>query len=627
MIDRGEIPPDSSATDSSNVPSRRWTGGRWTLVGVVGLVLSQLVLRAWIASERGLFTDDVLYGSEVMVKPLFSADYLIDNRGGHFMPAAMLLHGGLYRLFPLEWMPFAVALMVLQVAACLAVVRLLRVLLGDRPLLLVPLAVYLFCPLSLGPFTWWAAAMNSLPLQIGLAWVVADAVLLMRTGRRRYAVSGTVALVITLLFYERAVLVPLFAFGLVAVLQHVDGAITPLRAAWQRGRGLWIASLVVLVAWAGVFVTAVPSESVGSATLTQIAALTRVSVESMVPALFGGPWVWFDGAGTPMAAPPGWTVALGEGVLLVLVAVTALRRRGAGHLWMLAGAYILVGALLVGAGRGSFAIAGLLPLAYRYFAAEAVVIPIVIALLFVLPRRAPTANPTELRVLLRAVAAQIGRVAAVARARRVAVPLLTIAFIASSLYSTVGYMRVWSTDPTKPYLAAAKASLAEAGDEPMLEWNVPEFLIWGLQTPWNRASMVFGPLEDMPEIADATHDLRQLDDEGRLRQAHVESGITVVENPAGGCGWQVTGGEGSVPLTAYMFNWAWTAELDYVANRDSTITMAMKSGEAVQVPLRRGHHTVYVRFVGEGDELRVTTETDGFELCFGSGVIGNMELD
>jgi hypothetical protein len=247
--------------------------------------------------------------------------------------------------------------------------------------------------------------------------------------------------------------------------------------------------------------------------------------------------------------------------------------------------------------------------------------------LFTLPLRTPKANPTELRVLLRAVATNIGRQRALTAARRLALPLLTIAFIASSLYSTVGYMRVWSTDPTKPYLETATASLARAGDEPMLEWNVPEFLIWGLQTPWNRASMVFGPLKHRPPFADATHDLRQLDDQGLLHPAHVESGITVAENPAGGCGWRLTGGQGGVPLTAYMFNWAWTAALDYEANRDSTITVAMKSGEAVQVPIRKGHHTVYVRFIGEGDELRVTTETAGFDLCFGSGVIGNMELD
>ena len=72
---------------------------------------------------------------------------------------------------------------------------------GDRPALLVPLAVCLFSPLSLGPFTWWAAAMNALPLQIGLAWYVADAVLLARTGAavRRHAARG---LVLALAFYE-----------------------------------------------------------------------------------------------------------------------------------------------------------------------------------------------------------------------------------------------------------------------------------------------------------------------------------------------------------------------------------------------------------------------------------------
>ena len=57
-------------------------------------------------------------------------------------------------------------------------------------MLLIPLTFALFTPLGVPGFAWWAAALNSLPMLAALAWVCADAVLLVRTGNQRYAVTG-----------------------------------------------------------------------------------------------------------------------------------------------------------------------------------------------------------------------------------------------------------------------------------------------------------------------------------------------------------------------------------------------------------------------------------------------------
>ncbi len=48
-----------------------------------------------------------------------------------------------------------------------------------------------------------AAALNSLPMLAALAWVCGDAVLLQRTGNRRYAVTGLVVYLGGLLFFEK----------------------------------------------------------------------------------------------------------------------------------------------------------------------------------------------------------------------------------------------------------------------------------------------------------------------------------------------------------------------------------------------------------------------------------------
>ncbi len=135
------------------------------------------------------------------------------------MPAAFLAAGLATAVAPLQWWPAAVTLVGLQLLASLAVLRLLWLLLGPRPALLAPLALYLFAPLTVPSFAWWAAGLNSLPMQAALAWVAGDALLLARTGRCWYALTGTVVTAVALAFFEKSVLVPLVAFVVLALVR------------------------------------------------------------------------------------------------------------------------------------------------------------------------------------------------------------------------------------------------------------------------------------------------------------------------------------------------------------------------------------------------------------------------
>ena len=97
---------------------------------------------------------------------------------------------GITRAAPLNWIGPAISLIVLQLLASLALLRALHTILGWRPVLLVPLTFALFTPLGVPGFAWWAAALNSLPMLAALAWVCGDAILLVRTGNQRYAITG-----------------------------------------------------------------------------------------------------------------------------------------------------------------------------------------------------------------------------------------------------------------------------------------------------------------------------------------------------------------------------------------------------------------------------------------------------
>lgn len=86
---------------------------------------------------------------------LLSPSYLFDDHDGHVMPGAFLVAGLITRAAPLVWAWPAVSLVVLQLLVSLSVLRALHVILGWRPVLLIPLTFALFtrwggCPDSRG---------------------------------------------------------------------------------------------------------------------------------------------------------------------------------------------------------------------------------------------------------------------------------------------------------------------------------------------------------------------------------------------------------------------------------------------------------------------------------------------
>jgi hypothetical protein len=591
---------------------------RAVMAGALLLVVVQLVSRWWVLAQRDFSSDDLEYAARAHEASVFSADYLLQNQEGHFMPGALLLAGTLSRLFPLEWGAVVIALLLLQLVASYAVLRLLRTVMGDRPAVLVPFIVYLVSPLALGSFTWWAAAMNSVPLQIGLAWYSADALRLTRTGRVRYAVTGTLALVLALAFYERAALIPVLAGCLVWLLLHAEGVRAPLRTAWRRGRPLWLASVPVLAGWAWLYLHRGSAEPVSSPTTAQTLDLTRSFARALVGGLVGGPWRWKPGIGSPVADPPEALVVAAAACVGLLVLWTSWKRRHGLLVWLLFSGYFVLGAGLVALGRAASEISDVLPLTYRYFASEAVVFPVALAVLFVLPPRTRAADGEPLE--RPGTTPPPGR-RTLGPVTRVLVTVLLAVFLAGSIVSTVTHVRAWDGDVTGVYLANARAALATAGEEPLLDQEVPAAVLWSLAAPYNLASRVFLPLEDRPEFADTSSDLRVLDEKGRLVPGRVIPGVPVRKGPVGSCGWTVPpGATTAVPLEASLVDGPWTAELVYSAAADGAARVALGAGPPVDVPLRQGEHTVYVRVRGEGAALTVTAPTAG--LCVSAGLVG-----
>ena len=145
-------------------PTLTFTPRRVTQLAFV-LIGCQLVIRVWVAASNYFYWDDLILMGRGGRFPLFSSELLLYDHDGHFMPAAFFFTGLIARIAPYNWALSATLLVIGQAAASLALLRTLRLVLGRRPALLIPLILYLFVPLTLPAFSWWAAALNALPLQ------------------------------------------------------------------------------------------------------------------------------------------------------------------------------------------------------------------------------------------------------------------------------------------------------------------------------------------------------------------------------------------------------------------------------------------------------------------------------
>src|SRR6185369_9089707 len=580
----------------------------WVARTAAALIALQLVVRAVLAFQGYFYWDDLILVGRAGTQGLLSPGYLFDDHDGHVMPGAFLIAGGITRLAPLNWIGPAISLVVLQLLASLALLRTLHVILGWRPVLLLPLTFALFTPLSVPAFAWWAAALNSLPMLAALAWVCGDAVLLMRTGNQRYAATGLLVYFGGLLFFEKAAVIPFVAFTIAALHAHVTSS-GSLVAVWHRGVRLWVSALAMTAAWIAVYLVVVDQKRWSFYLAMTWDLLSRSVTHGIVPGLVGGPWDWQRWApASPWATPPAAVMVLGWVALAVVVAISLRRKQRIGPVWLVAVGYAVACQIPIYLMRSSRFTALELAQTLRYLPD----LVVVLALLAAVGLRAPNR--------------QSARWLDASRARAVAVGAVAVAFVASSLYSTATFLAIWRDNPAQPYLQYARAALAAAhatSSAPLLDQEVDPLVLQRVAWPENLVSHMFALLPDRPEFASTTTDLRMLDVSGHVVDAKVTWVRSIVPGPAPQCGYLVQPDfPVSMRLDGPLLPADWTAEINYLANSDGSMTMSLSEGTETKVPVRPGLNRIFVRLPGAGDAIKVRANTAALSVCIAAGPVG-----
>lgn len=582
--------------------------GGWVAKSAVALIAVQLMIRSVLAFGGDFYWDDLILVGRAGTNGLLSAQYLFDDHDGHVMPGAFLVAGAITRLAPLQWFGPALSLVVLQLLASAALLRALHAILGWRPVLLIPLTFALFTPLTVPGFAWWAAGLNSLPMLAALAWVCADAILLVRTGNRRYAVTGVLVYLGALLFFEKSAVIPFVAFAMAALLAWVTNA--SVKDVWRRGTRLWAALLAVTAAWIGVYLVVVDQQRWSLDLGMTWDLLWRSVTHGIVPGLAGGPWEWQRWApASPWATPPVTVMVLGWLTLAAIVGVSLWRKERIGPVWLAAVGYAVACQVPIYLMRSSQFTALELAQTLRYLPDLVVVLALLAAVAFCAPNRASSrrldASP----------------------ARSVVAIVVAAAFVGSSLYSTTTFLRVWRDSPVPDYLDNARAGLSAAAADPqaapLLDQEVDPLIMQRVAAPENLASHMFATLPQRPEFSSTTTELRVIDSTGRLRDALVTWVRTIKPGPAPNCGYLVqTDADVEMPLDGPLLPADWTAELNYLANSEGSLTMSLTEGLPVKVPVHPGLNRVFVRLSGAGDAIRVSANTAALSVCIASGPVG-----
>ncbi|HEX6521203.1 MAG TPA: hypothetical protein VF070_14530 [Streptosporangiaceae bacterium] len=638
----------------------------------LALIAGQLGWTAFVLSRSYFRQSDFLMLDRALREGL-GWKYLTWVDAGHLMPAGLAVTWAVARTSVYSWPLAATAIMILVAAAALAMLRMLVTVFGRfdgassgrragarfdgasgaasvragpvlrgavPPGILIPLAVYLFAPLSVGAVAWLSVAVRVLPLQLAMFMAVHAHVRYLREERTRHLIASAVWLVVGMASADQGVLVPLLLFALTVGYFGTGRLREAASQAVVRYRRAWVTYALLLAGYCAVFFVQLVAWGVHVAGPGRATSLYEFAGNMLgagfVPGLLGGPWQW-AASGYAQAAPPAAAEYLSWIVVAVVVVVSCVYRPSAWRAWAILLGWVvaacIVPAAIGGAGFGLSVTA--LAEQTGYLANATGVLALCLGLAF-LPAGVTADAPV--------------------RSARV---LATLAFccffcfVAGTVASLQNFESVTSAAVARSYVATARRAVADAPrgtviiDAPTpVTVMAPGFFSGEADT-----RHVIGPLArkgsrvtDGPSwvstldgvysgqmIFDAKGQLRPVTVTGlasqpppkpkpsAARRSYAKGGKAQPPGSPGSAGsaqpagsaraaaracWNVTGAGMNIPLKGTLYRWAWTARVAYSGPAGLlSVTFGGSGSQRVAIPA--GDHVVYVPVTGSGNAINL----------------------
>src|SRR5258708_7690786 len=278
-----------------------------------------------IGLPQPLLLQDDFHFMELGLGHSFTWSYLSQVAAGHWFPGVYAISWVVARAGLYDWGFASTITVVMLAAANLAALRLLRTLFGDRPAILVPLLIYLLCPLSVMDIRFWAAAIELWPLVIAIFMALTAQVHYVRTRRFRHAVAAAAWLAVGLIFNEKALVLPLLLFAITSAFLMEGPWRRTIRECLVKVWRAWLLQAVLLACYATALVWSLgksPAKPSVPGTASAVLSFTEELVkDTFVPGAIGGPWQW---SGSPDAQMASAATPNALAWLAVIVAVAVI---------------------------------------------------------------------------------------------------------------------------------------------------------------------------------------------------------------------------------------------------------------------------------------------------------------
>jgi hypothetical protein len=638
LTHRGQEEPYDEADFSDAVA---WLGRHWVTLAAIALIIVQVLWKATFLSHF-YFRQDDFHFTELAIQRGLSWHYLSYVGSGHFHPGVLLIVWIMSKAAIYSWDVASAVTIGMLIIASLAAWRLLRTLIGNRPAILIPLALYLLTPLTVPNDSWWQSAIESLPLQAVIFLSLTSHIHYVRSGRFRHVLAAAASLVVGVFFFEKAAIIPLLLFGVTAAFL-VDGRLADsARQSLARYWRAWVVYAGVVAAYGALLLVVLRSSTVqpGSASVTSSLIFSGDLIkDTLAPGLFGGPWTWYFlppryGQAIAYAAPANQLAWLSLLLVVGIVVASVMTRVQAWRAWAILGGWIAIADIapvLLGRISSFGGYADLFALDTRYVADAAPVAAICVALAFwPVLRPTPVAQATEAgrapRRSQEYFTSQTWRLAGLG---------LTVVLVIGSVFSVRSYERAtnFSNFLGRYYLANAQKALSAQlpRGTVILDRYMPIYVMVGpayLSDALQSAAV--GPMATSASARQAQwiahphgtiNELGMFAPDGTLRRAVIQ-GAASPQRPGNSC-WPARKGKIVVPLAVHAPSYTDMLRVGYLGGASAagqlvTVSYGNAGGQFV---VRAGFNSVYVPVLGQHQSVRISVpQPAGF--CLGDVEVG-----